>query len=434
MQIENERGISFYSSADIVRFLDTVMVYGVYLYALTMFNPHVVALHSIGMYLPLLCWLIKHAITRGRLLGYFRNSVSVMVFAFAMIVLLSVVHSPDMFYSLDRFRRGLGSMLFLFVVTADVFRDERKLLHLAAMLAFGGLIMMLLDMYQYYHEFVIRLYANLSMRDSKVDLSTMHRWYSESLLYLVPFMLFMAIQRRGKPAFFWWLVFMVDAVLLFVTGARGPWVGFSAAIVVWSLVKADKKLLLLSAAGMLALSTLAFVLAAKDPGANLIASRFKQGLQTGRINAIWRPTDEMILDKPLTGYGVGRQIYYNEFNRRAAVSSWWPYKKAQGTHSNYMQIAFAAGVPALLVFVFMYARVFATLWKLSRISRSPPQANIALVTLMSFTGHYMVRGSVENLPWIPLGILLGITVALVMIDKAGSPAQGRKEGNVKPES
>lgn len=420
--MENERRISFYSTADIVLFLDAVMVYGIYIYALTMFNPRVVALHSIGMYLPLLCWLIKHALTRGRRLGYFKNSVSAWILAFALIVLLSVLHSPDMLYSLGRFRRGLGSMLFLFVVIADVFRDEKKLYRLAVMLATGAIVMMALDLYQYYQEIVTHYAGNLG------DLYFSHRWYSDSLMYLAPFILAMAVLHSGKKAVFWWGMFAADAVLLFMTATRGAWVAFGVAILLWSLVKADKKLLLTLAGGALAILVLVVAVLHKNPEGALIISRFKEGLSTsGRINGIWRPTDEMILDKPLTGYGVGRQIYYNEFNRRATISDWWPIKKAIGTHNNYLQITFAAGLPALLIMAFFYAHVFATLWRLARTFASPVLSNLSLVTLMTFAGHYMVRGFVENLFWIPLGILLGITVALVMLNKAGNPAQRRKE-------
>jgi O-antigen ligase len=238
-----------------------------------------------------------------------------------------------------------------------------------------------------------------------------YRTYSDSLAFFAPFTLAMAGLARTRAAWIWWSIFALQLLLIFFTGVRGAWLGLGIALLVWAFIKFDKKMLGVIAAIGISTAILLTVIMPK----NIVMDRMHQGFSTsGRTHGTWGPSYDMMLDKPILGYGWGKSVYHTEFNKRAPKEPTWEFKKSLGPHSNYLEIGFAAGLVGLLSLILLYAKAFASLLDLSRRSAMHHTSYFALATLCAFTAQYLVRGFVESSRWQPLGLLLGIAVALLL--------------------
>lgn len=389
-------------------FLDRAMEYGVYVYVFALFNHHTTALSRVGVYVPLLAWMLKHAMTGGRGLAYLRNPVSIGAFVFAGLSLLSVWQAPWPLESLNSFRLDLGSAIFLMLPMGDVFRNEDKAKRLLWVIGLSGIWVNLLQLNEYAALF--RQTGKVLAWSQYADL----RGYSDPLVFFMPFTLALASLNKGRLATLWWSVFFLQAGLMVATGTRGAWMAIAAAMAVWFAFKADKRLLITGVATVLLMVILAFVVPT-----TLIKNKVEQGVSTtGRVNGAWKPTVDMIIMKPFSGHGYGQWVYSHEYNLQRPAHPWWPWKKTLGAHNTYLLVAFGSGLFALAAMVYLFAKLFGQLAVLVRIEKHF-YAYFALATLTSFAGAYLVRGFVENKRWYAFGVLLGLAVAL--LSRRGQP-------------
>lgn len=383
--------------------LDAIMEIGTYVYVFALFNQGTTALSSLGLYVPLIAWLVKHGLTKGILLGYLRHPLSISALTFGGLVLVSTTFAPDTPRSLDAYRTTIGTAMFLLVIVGDAFRYQEKQLRLLKVMAFSGLYVNFLQI----KDFVWDYRATGSFLSDY----TRYRTYSDSLTFFAPFTLAMAGLARTRIAWIWWGVFALQLLLLFFTGARGAWLGLGISLLIWTFVKFDKKMLGTIATIGIAAAILLTVIMPR----NIVMDRIHEGISTsGRTHGTWGPSYEMMLDKPILGYGWGKSVYHNEFNRRAPNEPTWSFKQSLGPHSNYLEVGFAAGLVGMLSLILLYAKAFARLLELSRRPATYHIGYFALATLGAFIAQYLVRGFVESSRWQPLGLLLGIAVALLL--------------------
>lgn len=385
-----------------IALLDRAMEYGAYIYIFALFNHHTTALSRLGVYIPFLAWLIKHAITRGQHLAYLRNPISIGAFAFFSISLLSIFQAPAPFESLNSFRLNLGTIILLMLPMGDVFRQEDKARRLLWALGFSGIWVNLLQLNEYITLF--RQTGKILAWSQYMDF----RSYSDPLVFFMPFTLALANLSQKRFSKFWWVIFFLQAGLLVATGTRGAWMGITVAMIVWLAFKVDRRLLMAGVAALAMMAILAFVVPT-----TLIKGKVEQGVSTsGRVDGAWKPTVDMIIIHPIVGHGYGEWVYNHEYNLQHPSHPWWPWEHTLGSHNTYLLVTFASGVIALASMIYLFAKLFGQLSILAKIEDGLP-GYLALATLASFTGTYLVRGFVENKRWYAFGVLLGLAVALL---------------------
>lgn len=383
--------------------LDRTMEYGVYVYVFALFNHHTTALSRLGLYVPFIVWVVKHIHTKGKGLSYLRHPVAVTALLFAGLVLLSTTHAPDVLASLNEYRLSLGAGLAMFLVIGDVFRSEDRQRRLLYIIVATSIYISLLQVAQYVGSYR----ATGEFLD--VQQYPVFRSYSDALSFFLPFTLAVT-QYKPRATMVLGLVFIFQMLLLVMTGARGAWLGVGLAFAVWIILKLDKRVLIFGAIGLTAVTIVAVVV----PN-NLIKDRIVDaGISSNhRIHGTWEPSIDMIANKPVLGYGYGKQIFHNEFNRRAPNEPTWTLKKSLGPHSNYLEIGFAAGLVALLSLVLLYAQFIAHITRRVKAAESPFQIYFTLAVLAAFVASPLVRGFVESLRWEPNMVILGIGLAIL---------------------
>lgn len=399
----------------IVRVLDLAIEYGIYLYVFALFNQGTTALSNLGLYVPLFAWIAKSFLLRGANLGYLRHPVAMAFIAFAAAILAASIYSPDPIYSLDSYRKSIGAAAGLAVVMGDSFREQRKLSRLLYALVLSGAYVTGLNVLQYAREYV--------QQGAFPEDISVHRWFGDPAIFFAFFTLGLAVGGRGWKRSLAWGLFGIQVALLLPTGARGSWLAFAASLAVWLAYGADRRVVLATGIGVAA----AAIAAVTVLPSSTIVDRIHHGTNTSlRTTGTWGPAYEMIVEKPLLGYGYGRQVFNNEFNARAPARPWWSFQTSHGPHSNYLEIAFAAGVPGFVTLVACYALLVGALARLTGSGPPGEMRWIALATLCAFVAFYLVRGFVESSRWQPLGVLVGIAIAVLVAGRTAEVARSEK--------
>lgn len=366
-----------------------------------MFIPGTTAVASIGLYLPLLAWCVKHALLSGRELGYLNQPVFKALLVFSAMLMVSVLISPDVIRSLSTLRKDYGDLLILSVVSADACRDTSRRQRLFLALAYSGLLLAAADIGQYLLEF-----RRLGALSPDIML---HREFANGIVFLLPFTLVWAESSNRKTAWIGWGVYGVQLILLAGTGARGAWVAALIGMCVWALLRGTKRKLALAAG----LGVIVCLIALAVFPQNLTIGKWMQGFDTShRTTGTWGPALEMIQERPLLGYGLGKWVFHDEFNLHAPSRPNWSIPESLGPHSNYFEIAFAAGLLGLASLLAFYGMLVRDLVRCVGNNGSRDRDHAFFVAVLcSFVSFYLVRGMVESVRWNSLGILVGLFMA-----------------------
>ncbi|MBQ4598891.1 MAG: O-antigen ligase family protein [Clostridia bacterium] len=175
-------------------------------------------------------------------------------------------------------------------------------------------------------------------------------------LYLILLLPLLAAEMIGEKN--WWkkpryiLSFAAGAACLIYTWARGAWLGFLFAAVVFLLMW-NKRTMGLLLAGVLALPMLIPYLPAS------IVSRFSSigdltDTSTNYRVYIWRGSTKMAADYALTGIGIGEEA----FNRIYPYYSFAGIEKAPHAHNLFLQLFIEVGIFGFIIFLALLICLF----------------------------------------------------------------------------
>ncbi len=214
------------------------------------------------------------------------------------------------------------------------------------------------------------------------------------LVIMLPLLLSLA---RGSQEERWrmlaWLLILVGGINLIFTESRGAWLGLTAAALAifirWRKNAAVKKRLkvirpkaaqpqsknrtlvvtiILIIAVLLATSIL-FV-----PNNHLkkqLTSTFTltDGSAAARIET-WKTSLKMIKSRPLTGYGLEQMGYWSPIYKTARQVAIEPDSAPDQAHNDLLQMAVDAGIPGMLLYIWMFTVAILGLFKSRTVFRS----------------------------------------------------------------
>ena len=217
-----------------------------------------------------------------------------------------------------------------------------------------------------------------------------------------------------KPLF--WLVAMLMISLAFATGSRGV---LAAAVVAFVLlgvcdrnIKAFPMLLIALGVG--------FVLFRLVFTPDVVAYRVTSGLQSsGRVETIWLPYIEVwIRDAPWLGFGFGPEHFDKHFQTTVARQFDSEVQvHRSGTHNQFLEIAVQTG---LIGAVFTLLIWVGQLWHQIRASsRALSMGDLSgYAVLAALIGHFGIRGSIDTVNWVPIGLLVGLAAAVSHVQRS----------------
>lgn len=382
--------------------LEGVMLAGVGAAAAAMLMPGFGRIGYLGMLLALLAWLFLGRQRQGA--AHFLHPLWLGYYALVSLLLLSARVSPDAALTFG----AVGDTVLRYALLAPPLThllcspEGRR--RVGAALALVGLVGVVCNAGQYAYE--------LAFDPARLAEIMEHRRWSDALVFFFPFLLLSGRNSQGWQARGWYFTAFLATAMIIGTGARGAWLALLAALFVWLVADREyrpliQRLLL----GIAVVGVLAYLLLPS----HIVADRVKQGFDSSsRVSGTWGPSLKMMADHPWQGYGYGQEIFHAEFNRRAPNESSWSFKTSLGPHSIYLEVGFAAGVPALLLLLGLVCGACGCLWRAIKGNNGLADADrfLALATACSWVAFYVVRGSFESVRWGPLFLLLPLAVAL----------------------
>jgi O-antigen ligase len=383
---------------------------GLYIYLLSVFAPGTTALQRIGLWVGFLAWLF--GCSKPYLSRLFREPLLWLLLAFVGLLALGAAWSLDPALTRKTLLKTFDDYALVIPLLVHAGAQVASRRRLGIVLALGGLVAVALNALQYAME----LEGLIPARDAYIG----HRDWSYPLQLFSPFALLMAVLANGRARVAWYLLFVVQAFMIVAAGPRGGWLGFAAGLAVWFVFAANWRAIVAIAGAVLMATGVAYLVMPEAA----VKARFERGIDSSyRVGGTWGPAVEMANDRPWTGYGFGRPLFHEEFNRRVDANPEWEIRKSAGPHSNYLEIAFAGGYPAMALLVAIYAAV---LWNCLRAFRTATLAGerlFALAAMNAFVSFYVVRGFVESVRWAPLALFIGLALALslfVALSRHGS--------------
>ena len=326
-----------------------------------------------------------------------------------LLLLPSVFYSPDISYSLDQYHISLLRALLLALLIYEGFRDPVWLNRLFQWLAWLALGMVLVFIYQIGVQLLnhgIGSVANWGL----------YRGFGDVLVLLLP-MAYLAARNTSdwrKPLF--WLVAMLMISLAFATGSRGV---LGAAVVAFALLGVCERnikafLMLLIALGVgFVLFRLVFI-------PEVVAQRVASGVQSsGRVETVWLPyIDVWMRDAPWLGFGFGPEHFDTHFQAIVA-QQFDPAVQVHrsGAHNQLLEIAVQTGlIGAVLTLLTWAGQLWHQIRASSRALRMGDLGGYAV--LAALIGHFGVRGFIDTVNWVSIGLLVGLAAAVSHVQRS----------------
>lgn len=372
---------------------DKVLLVGLTLYVFAFFVPNITALERIGLVAACAVSLFN-----GRwraCLPFLRHPIMLCVFALVAWLALSSFWSLDSWLTFTSVKNVFKDYFLLIPPLFYQLSTPAGRARFFKMLAYAGILIMAINTWQYIQEY---------LRDPELLRHfKLHRGWSHPLLFFMPFIMMQTRVEQGRMRQFWFVALAVTILMLVGTGARAVWLGMVAVLLIGFMGDFTWK-----RAGILILA-LAVICSLSYMMIPFVKLRVSQGFDSsGRVGGTWTSATDMILDRPLLGYGFSKEVYNLEFKRRVEQEPTWLLKQPIGPHSNYLEITYAGGVVGLGLLLALYLTVMTCAWKRLRSHGLDGESLYGIVGLAAFVGFYVIRGGFESVRWGPMIIAIVI--------------------------
>ncbi|HDO8059213.1 TPA: O-antigen ligase RfaL [Salmonella enterica subsp. enterica serovar Dublin] len=338
----------------------------------------------------------------------FKNSVFYSVVVLSLILVYSILISPDMKESFKEFENTVLEGFLLYTLLIPVLLKDETKETVAKIVLFSFLTSLGLRCLA---ESI--LYIEDYNKGIMPFISYAHRHMSDSMVFLFPALLNIWLFRKNAIK----LVFLVlSAIYLFFilgTLSRGAWLAVLIVGVLWAILNRQWKLIGVGAILLAIIGALVITQHNNKPDPEHLLYKLQQTDSSYRYtNGTQGTAWILIQENPIKGYGYGNDVYDGVYNKRVVDYPTWTFKESIGPHNTILYIWFSAGILGLASLAYLYgATIRETASSTFRkVEISPYNAHLLL--FLSFVGFYIVRGNFEQVDIAQIGIITGFLLAL----------------------
>ena len=381
----------------------------IFLFVALFFVENVTRYKHILFYLMIATALIYLCIDTKNVLKTLNNKVLYLVLLFSAILYITISYSSIPSVSIKAINNnllnyGILSLSVLFPIL--LYKENQKSISSLLLISFtvSLIVVLLIELYRYYVA-----YHNGVLPFTTYDF----RHVSDALVFFFPIIpILWYLLPKSKLVYF----YLLSVVFLFVllgTLSRGAWVAVAAAAIIFLCFKRPWKLIGIGL-GIMVISLVVLKTTYPDVTKKLFY-KLEQTDSTHRYqNGTQGTAFELIMDKPIVGYGFGDKIYHEKYNSVVKNNPTWTFRTSIGPHNIWLYTWFGAGIMGLISFGLVF---FAMCYSSLRgICHSTSQSKIYfsfMALLISLVSFYLVRGMFEQIDLKPLGILLGFLIAMM---------------------
>ncbi|EBL6323248.1 O-antigen ligase RfaL [Salmonella enterica subsp. enterica serovar Kentucky] len=338
----------------------------------------------------------------------FKNSVFYSVAVLPLILVYSILISPDMKESFKEFENTVLEGFLLYTLLIPVLLKDETKETVAKILLFSFLTSLGLRCLA---ESI--LYIEDYNKGIMPFMSYAHRHMSDSMVFLFPALLNIWLFRKNALK----LVFLVlSAIYLFFilgTLSRGAWLAVLIVGALWAILNRQWKLIGVGAILLAIIGALVITQHNNQSDSEHLLYKLQQTDSSSRYtNGTQGTAWILIQENPIKGYGYGNDVYDGVYNKRVVDYPTWTFKESIGPHNTILYIWFSAGILGLASLAYLYGAIIReTASSTFRKAEISPY-NAHLLLFLSFVGFYIVRGNFEQVDIAQIGIITGFLLAL----------------------
>ncbi|EAY4698635.1 O-antigen ligase RfaL [Salmonella enterica subsp. enterica] len=338
----------------------------------------------------------------------FKNSVFYSVAVLSLILVYSILISPDMKGSFKEFENTVLEGFLLYTLLIPVLLKDETKETVSKIVLFSFLTSLGLRCLA---ESI--LYIEDYNKGIMPFISYAHRHMSDSMVFLFPALLNIWLFRKNAIK----LVFLVlSAIYLFFilgTLSRGAWLAVLIVGVLWAILNRQWKLIGVGAILLAIIGALVITQHNNKPDPEHLLYKLQQADSSYRYtNGTQGTAWILIQENPIKGYGYGNDVYDGVYNKRVIDYPTWTFKESIGPHNTILYIWFSAGILGLASLAYLYGAIIRETASSTfrKVEISPYNAHLLL--FLSFVGFYIVRGNFEQVDIAQIGIITGFLLAL----------------------
>ncbi|WP_368372154.1 O-antigen ligase RfaL [Salmonella enterica] len=338
----------------------------------------------------------------------FKNSVFYSVAVLSLILVYSILISPDIKESFKEFENTVLEGFLLYTLLIPVLLKDETKETVAKIVLFSFLTSLGLRCLA---ESI--LYIEDYNKGIMPFMSYAHRHMSDSMVFLFPALLNIWLFRKNALK----LVFLVlSAIYLFFilgTLSRGAWLAVLIVGALWAILNRQWKLIGVGAILLAIIGALVITQHNNQPDSEHLLYKLQQTDSSSRYtNGTQGTAWILIQENPIKGYGYGNDVYDGVYNKRVVDYPTWTFKESIGPHNTILYIWFSAGILGLASLAYLYGAIIRETASSTfrKVEISPYNAHLLL--FLSFVGFYIVRGNFEQVDIAQIGIITGFLLAL----------------------
>ncbi|EJB5434411.1 O-antigen ligase RfaL [Salmonella enterica] len=338
----------------------------------------------------------------------FKNSIFYSVAVLSLILVYSILISPDMKESFKEFENTVLEGFLLYTLLIPVLLKDETKETVAKIVLFSFLTSLGLRCLA---ESI--LYIEDYNKGIMPFMSYAHRHMSDSMVFLFPALLNIWLFRKNALK----LVFLVlSAIYLFFilgTLSRGAWLAVLIVGALWAILNRQWKLIGVGAILLAIIGALVITQHNNQSDSEHLLYKLQQTDSSSRYtNGIQGTAWILIQENPIKGYGYGNDVYDGVYNKRVVDYPTWTFKESIGPHNTILYIWFSAGILGLASLAYLYGAIIRETASSTfrKVEISPYNAHLLL--FLSFVGFYIVRGNFEQVDIAQTGIITGFLLAL----------------------
>ncbi len=382
--------------------------YGIYILLIFLFTGKGEAFRSFGLYGPPLAFLMLRITGHGPEVNP-RNPVFIAFLLLSGSATLSALLGEDVWRSLTFFKKTYVKDLLLLLTFLVFFPYRDRMERLLKVTAFTSALSIALFFYDYFTRGILP--------DGTVDYEYI-RGASSGLAFYIPFIpCGILISRRRVEKVSLSFLLIVGTVAMLLTGSRGGWISLFLSLSVWMgffLFHTRRKgwlFILLGGLVVSGLLSLTFI-----PAPHLV-KRLTTLATSNRMELKWKPYVEIYSKSPLStklfGHGLDRDTMVEGYHRWYKERIGGKVPPEYNPHNFYLYFLFKQGLLGLGTYLVLVSIFLYTMVRWIRDSNDIHLKAMGLAIILPFLGEYVVRGMVEDLRFMPLGILLGMGGAYI---------------------
>ncbi|EJP9247939.1 O-antigen ligase RfaL [Salmonella enterica] len=338
----------------------------------------------------------------------FKNSIFYSVAVLSLILVYSILISPDMKESFKEFENTVLEGFLLYTLLIPVLLKYETKETVAKIVLFSFLTSLGLRCLA---ESI--LYIEDYNKGIMPFMSYAHRHMSDSMVFLFPALLNIWLFRKNALK----LVFLVlSAIYLFFilgTLSRGAWLAVLIVGALWAILNRQWKLIGVGAILLAIIGALVITQHNNQSDSEHLLYKLQQTDSSSRYtNGTQGTAWILIQENPIKGYGYGNDVYDGVYNKRVVDYPTWTFKESIGPHNTILYIWFSAGILGLASLAYLYGAIIRETASSTfrKVEISPYNAHLLL--FLSFVGFYIVRGNFEQVDIAQTGIITGFLLAL----------------------